>query len=146
ALLVSIGPTLGDDQRPAPTGPDPPPEQSGRRLKPGLTFERAPAPVRPAGRGGGPSLPARRRPAITQGLVQGDAVRYRVLLQLAQGLEPLVRASSGNAPAGEPPARLTPLLSTSERAFAVLNAARLAEGNVELDQVEHDSDGPFTVA
>jgi hypothetical protein len=27
-----------------------------------------------------------------------------------------------------------------------LNAARLADGNVELDSVEHDSEGPFNVA
>jgi len=38
------------------------------------------------------------------------------------------------------------LLGTSGHAFGVLNPARLAAGNVELDSVEHDSDGPFSIA
>src|SRR5690606_7776295 len=86
ALLVSIGPTRGDDQRPAPSGLEPLLEQFGLRVKPGLIFERDPDAVLPVGLGGEAFLAAPRSHAITQGLVQGDAVRYRVLLQLAQGL------------------------------------------------------------
>jgi len=146
ALLVSVGPVLADDQRPAQSGLEPLLDQFGMRVRPGLIFERDPDAVLPVGLGGEAFLSAPRAHAITQGLLQGDEIRYRVLLQLAQGLAPLDRAPSAAAPASEPLARLTPLLGTSDRAFGVLNAARLAEGDVELDKVEHDSDGPFTVA
>ena len=146
AVLVSLGPSLGDDQRPVQSGLEPLFELFGVRAKPGLIFERDPDAVLPVGLGGEAFLAAPRPHAITQGLVHGDEVRYRVLLQLAQGLEPFTRAPSPNEPPSDPPARLTPLLGTSERAFGVLNATRLADGNVELDSVEHDSEGPFTVA
>jgi hypothetical protein len=147
ALLVSMGPSLGDDQRPVQSGLEPLFELFGLRAKPGLIFEREPDAVLPVGLGGEAFLAVPRPHAITQGLLHGDEVRYRVLLQIVQGLEPLSRAPAAtDAPASDPPARLSPLLGTSDRAFGVLNAARLAEGDVELDSVEHDSEGPFNVA
>jgi hypothetical protein len=146
ALLVSVGPSLGDDQRPVQSGLEPLLELFGLRVKPGLLFERDPDAVLPVGLGGEAFLAKPKPHAVTQGLLSGDEVRYRVLLQLAQGLEPLVRAPAGDAPTADPGARLSPLLATSDKAFGVLNAARLAEGNVELDRVEHDSEGPFNVA
>jgi len=147
ALFVSIGPSLGDDQRPVQSGLEPLLSMFGLRAKPGLLFEREPDAVLPVGLGGEAFLAMPRPHAITQGLLSGDEARYRVLLQLAQALEPLSRAPAAtDAPASDPPARLSPLLGTSERAFGVLNAARLADGDVELDSVEHDSEGPFSVA
>lgn len=147
ALFVSIGPSLGDDQRPVQSGLEPLLELFGLRAKPGLLFERNPDAVLPVGLGGEAFLAVPKPHAITQGLLSGDEARYRVLLQLVQAIEPLSRApAAADAPAGDPPARLSPLLGTSDRAFGVLNAARLAEGDVELDSVEHDSDGPFSVA
>jgi hypothetical protein len=38
------------------------------------------------------------------------------------------------------------LLTTSARAFGVLDPVRLAAGGVDLDSLEHDSEGPFNVA
>jgi hypothetical protein len=147
ALLVSVGPSLGDDQRPVQSGLEPLFELFGLRAKPGLIFERDPDAVLPVGLGGEAFLAAPKPHPVTQGLLHGDEVRYRVLLQLAQALEPLTRASAaGDVPPSDPPPRLSPLLATSSHAFSVLNAAHLAEGNVELDSVEHDSDGPFNVA
>lgn len=147
ALFVSIGPNLGDDQRPAQSGLEPLFELFGLRAKPGLVFEREPDAVLPVGLGGEAFLAKPKPHAITQGLLHGDEARYRVLLQLAQALEPLTRApSAGDSAPSDPPARLSPLLGTSDHAFGVSNAARLAEGNVELDSVEHDSEGPFNLA
>lgn len=147
SLFVSIGPSLGDDQRPAQSGLEPLLSLFGLRAKPGLIFERDPDAVLPVGLGGEAFLAVPRPHAITQGLLHGDEARYRVLLQLAQALEPLsLGPSTSDAPASDPPARLSPLLGTSDRAFGVLNAARLAEGKVELDSIEHDSEGPFSVA
>jgi hypothetical protein len=146
ALFVSIGPSLGDDQRPVQSGLEPLLSLFGLRAKPGLLFERDPDAVLPVGLGGEAFLAVPKPHAITQGLLSGDEVRYRVLLQLARALEPLSAPPATDAPPSDPPARLSPLLGTSDRAFGVLNPARLAEGDVELDSVEHDSDGPFSVA
>jgi hypothetical protein len=147
AVLASIGPSLDEDQRPAQSGLEPLYELFGLRSRAGLIFERDPDAVLPVGLGGEAFLATPRSHAITVGLLHGAEPRYRVLLQLAQGLEPSPprAADAPNVPP-EPLAKLSPLLVTSERAFGVLNAARLAEGGVELDQLEHDSEGPYTVA
>lgn len=146
SLFVSVGPSLGDDERPALSGLEPLLELFGLRAKPGLIFERDPDAVLPVGLGGEAFLAVPRPHAVTEGLLHGDEVRYRVLLQLAQALEPLSVASNASDAPSEPPARRSPLLGTSDRAFGVLDAARLAEGDVELESVDHDSEGPFSVA
>lgn len=167
SVLVSIGPSLADDQRPSQSGFEPLLELFGLRLKPGLVFERDPDAVLPIGLGGEAFLASPVSHAITQGLIHDGEPRYQVLLQLAQGLERTggvaagsssTPAAAADAPAGssapaapgdapaDAPNRVSSLLRTSDRAFAVLDAARLAEGAVELDSLKHDSDGPFTVA
>jgi hypothetical protein len=161
SVLASIGPSLGDDQRPSQSGFEPLLELFGLRVKPGLIFERDPDAVLPVGLGGEAFLASPVPHAITEGLIHEGEPRYRVLLQLAQGLErtggmaasssatPTADAPAASAPAAAPsdaPNRVASLLRTSDRAFAVLDAARLAEGDVELDSLKHDSDGPFTVA
>jgi hypothetical protein len=146
ALLVSLGPILGEDNRPVESGLEPLLELFELRARPGLIFERDPDAVLPVGLGG-ESFLARPVPhAITQGLVQGSEVRYPVLLQLAQALEqqPAPAAVDGAAPPAS--VKVSRLLATSERAFGVLNAAPLAEGTVDLENLQHDSDGPFNVA
>jgi gliding motility-associatede transport system auxiliary component len=147
AVLASIGPSLDEDQRPAQSGLEPLYELFGLRSRAGLIFERDPDAVLPVGLGGEAFLATPRSHAITVGLLHGAEPRYRVLLQLAQGLEPSpARAADAANAQPEPPAKLSPLLVTSERAFGVLNAARLAEGGLDLDALEHDSEGPYTVA
>lgn len=170
SVLASIGPSLGDDQRPSQSGFEPLLELFGLRVKPGLIFERDPDAVLPVGLGGEAFLASPVAHAITQGLVHDGEPRYKVLLQLAQGLErvggapadppsapgdTLPAASPAPGPAAPPasapvpaeaPSRVASLLRTSDRAFAVLDAARLAEGEVELGNLKHDSEGPFTVA
>jgi ABC-2 type transport system permease protein len=158
SVLASIGPSLGDDQRPIQSGFEPLLELFGLRVKPGIIFERDPDAVLPVGLGGEAFLASPVQHAITEGLIHEGEPRYRVLLQLAQGLERTagVAPSSSSAPGAAAPApavaapdapnRVSSLLRTSDRAFAVLDAARLAEGEVDLDSLKHDSDGPFTVA
>jgi hypothetical protein len=147
SLLVSVGPILGEDNRPIESGLEPLFELFDLRARPGLLFERDPDAVLPVGLGGEAFLARPVPHAITQGLVQGDEVRYPVLLQLAQALEhqpPPATADRAAAPPGS--AKVSRLLVTSDRAFGVLNAAPLAEGAVELDSLKHDSEGPFDVA
>ena len=159
SVLASIGPSLGDDQRPIQSGFEPLLELFGLRVKPGIIFERDPDAVLPVGLGGEAFLASPVQHAITEGLIHEGEPRYRVLLQLAQGLERTgavaPSSSSGTCASGsgarrtlapDAPNRVSSLLRTSDRAFAVLDAARLAEGDVELDSLKHDSDGPFTVA
>jgi len=153
SVLASIGPSLGDDQRPIQSGFEPLLGLFGLRVKPGIIFERDPDAVLPVGLGGEAFLASPAPHAITEGLLHEGEPRYRVLLQLAQGLERSggVALSSSSAPGASPapadaPHRVSSLVRTSDRAFAVLDAARLAEGDVELDSLKHDSDGPFTVA
>jgi hypothetical protein len=145
ALLVSLGPSLGDDNRPVASGLEPLLELFELRVRPGLIFEREPDAVLPVGLGGEAFLARPVPHAITQGLVQGSEVRYPVLLQLAQALQhqPPALADSAAPRASVAASRL---LATSEKAFGVLNAAPLADGAVELDSLQHDSEGPFDVA
>jgi hypothetical protein len=167
AVLVSLGPMLDDNQRPSLSGLEPLFEEFGLRAKPSLIFERDPDSVLPVGLGGEAFLASPAPHAITQGLMQGGEPRYKVLLQLAHGFERIDAAATtsgpgpanGVAPSGGAPApaspgavpsdaarRATPLLVTSNRAFGVLDPARLAADGVDLDSVPHDSDGPFSVA
>lgn len=146
ALLVSSGASLGDEQRPSHGGLEPVLELFGLRAKPGLVFERDPNAVLPVGLGGEAFLATPISHQITEGLLHGDDARYRVLIQLGQGLAPLPVAPGSAGASSEPPPRLAPLLVTSDRAFAVLDAARLAGGGVEVDAIPHDSEGPFTLA
>jgi hypothetical protein len=136
-----------------------------------LIFERDPDSVLPVGLGGEAFLASPAPHAITQGLMQGGEVRYKVLLQLAHGFERIDAASAsaagsangaaagGAAPgATSPPGttsasagpsdaqRATPLLVTSGRAFGLLDPARLAAEGVDVDTLQHDSEGPFNVA
>ncbi len=150
ALLVSLGPSLGEDNRPVESGLEPVLSSFDVRVRPGLLFERDPEAVLPVGLGGEAFLARPLPHAITQGLLQGDEVRYPVLLQLAQGLDPHASVRGVDVEAGpaaaRDPARVAPLLTTSQQAFGVLDAARLAEGAVDPDSLQHDSQGPFTVA
>jgi ABC-type uncharacterized transport system len=148
SVLASIGPSLDEQQRPSSSGLEPLFEAFGLRAKPGLIFEREPDAVLPVGLGGEAFLASPAPHAITQGLMVGGEARYKVLLQLAQGFDRTdASAAAGgvNAPP-DAPVRLNPLLTTSARAFGVLDAARLALGGVELDSLEHATEGPFTVA
>jgi hypothetical protein len=152
SVLVSIGPTLDADQRPSASGLEPLFEALGLRAKAGLIFERDPDAVLPVGLGGEAFLATPLPHAVTEGLLQGGEARYKVLLQLVQGFDRTdVATSSGaagvNGSSGsQAPSRVTPLLTTSDRAFGVLDVGRLAAGGVDLDRLEHDSEGPFSVA
>jgi hypothetical protein len=154
SVLVSVGPSLDAEQRPRSSGLEPLFEAFGLRPKPGLILERDPDAVLPVGLGGEAFLASPAPHPITLGLIQGGEPRYKVLLQLAQGFDrtdPAAHPSSGAAGVGgsndpQAPGRVTPLLTTSARAFGVLDVGRLAEGGVDLDSLAHDSEGPFSVA
>jgi ABC transporter family protein len=145
ALFVSVGPSLDEDNRALDSGLEPLFEAFGVRLKPGLIFERDPDAVLPVGLGGEAFLASPRPHSITQGLMQGGEARARVLVQLARGLElrDVGPKSEDRVPEAVP--KVAPLLASSERAFGVLDAGRLAEGGVDLDKIEHDSEGPYNV-
>ncbi len=132
SVLVSVGPSLDEDNRTTQSGLEPLLLVFGVRPKGQLIFERDPDAVLPVGIGGEVFLAAPKPHAITEGLVLAGEARYRVLLQLSQALE-----SEG---------KVAPLLGTSERAFSVANAALLANAGVDIDDIQHDGDGPFLVA
>lgn len=132
SFLVSLGPTLGEDNHTAPSGLEPLLELFSVRAKQQLVFEADPDLALPLGIGGEAFFASPKAHAITRGLLHDGEARFRVLLQLAQGLE-----TDGKA---------VPLLETSARAFAVSDASILATPKVSLDAVAHDAQGPFVVA
>jgi hypothetical protein len=132
SFLLSLGPTLGEDNHTAPSGLEPLLELFAVRAKQQLIFEADPELALPLGIGGEAFFAEPRAHAITRGLLHEGEARFRVLLQLAQGFE-----TDGKA---------TPLLETSPRAFAVSDASILAAPKVSLDAVPHDAQGPFVVA
>jgi hypothetical protein len=145
ALLLSIGPALDEENRVTATGFEPLFDAFGVRLRPGLVFERDPEAVLPVGLGGETFLAAPKPHAITQGLLSGAEPRYRVLIQLGQALE-IDPAGARSADGTSIPVVVGPLLASSERAFGVLDAAKLAQAGVDLDDLPHDTQGPFTLA
>ncbi|HWO09395.1 MAG TPA: GldG family protein [Polyangiaceae bacterium] len=146
ALLVSIGPALDAQSRTGETGLEPLLELFRVRPRPGLVFERDPDAVLPVGLGGEAFLATPRAHAITAGMLAGGEARYRVLLSLARALESYEAGPRVDDTEPAPSVRTAPLLATSERAFSLLDAARLAEGGVDVDQLKHDAEGPFVVA
>lgn len=132
SFLLSVGPTLGEDSRSEPSGLEPLLALFGVRAMGQLIFERDPAAVVPLGLGGEVFLAEPKPHAVTEGLRSGGEARFRVLIQLSQALE------------GEGQAK--PLLATSRRAFAVSDAAFMADSGAALDRVERAAEGPFNVA
>jgi len=102
--------------------------------------------VLPVGLGGEAFLAAPRAHAITEGLFVGGEPRYRVLVQLAQPVEVHEVGPRAGDTEPAPSVRAAPLLGTSERAFTLLDATKLAEGGVDVARLEHDAEGPFVVA
>jgi hypothetical protein len=151
SVLVSVGPNLDENQRPAQSGLEPLLAAFGLHPKPGLILERDPDAVLPVGLGGEAFLASPAAHPITQGLMQGGEPRYKVLLQIAQGFDrvetsPTPGIATSVGAASDAPGRITALLKTSARAFGVLDVGRLAGGGVDLGSLEHDSEGPFNVA
>jgi len=131
-FLISISPTLGEDNHTSKSGLEPLLELFGVRPKQQLIFERDPDLALPLGIGGEVFFAVPKPHPVTRGLIKDGGARFRVLLQLAQGFDIEGKAS--------------PLLVTSERAFAVRDAGILATPKAALDAVAHDADGPFVVA
>jgi hypothetical protein len=131
-FLVSISPTLGEDNHTGKGGLEPLLELFGVRPKQQLIFERDPDLALPLGVGGEVFFAVPKAHPVTRGLIKDGGARFRVMLQLAQGFE-----SEGKA---------SPLLVTSDRAFAVRDAGILATPKAALDRVAHDAEGPFVVA
>jgi len=131
-FLISISPTLGEDNHTSKSGLEPLLELFGVHARQQLIFERDPNLALPMGVGGEVFFALPKPHAITRGLIQDGEARFRVLLQLAQGFDVDGKAA--------------PLLATSERAFAVRDAGILATPKGALDGVAHDADGPFVVA
>ena len=131
-FLVSISPTLGEDNHTSKSGLEPLLELFGVRAREQLIFERDPDLALPLGVGGEVFFAVPKAHAITRGLIKDGEARFRVLLQLAQGFDLNGKAS--------------PLLATSERAFALRDAGILATPKAALDSVPHDAEGPFVVA
>ncbi|MEO8181440.1 MAG: GldG family protein [Deltaproteobacteria bacterium] len=131
-FLISISPTLGEDNHTSKSGLEPLLELFGVRPKQQLIFERDPDLALPLGIGGEVFFAAPKAHPVTRGLIKDGGARFRVLLQLAQGFDVEGKAS--------------PLLVTSERAFAVRDAGILATPKAALDAVAHDAEGPFVVA
>jgi hypothetical protein len=132
SVLIGAGPTLGEDNRAISSGLEPVLEAFAVRPRRQLIFERDPDLALPIGVAGEVFFALPKPHAITQGLVEGGEARFRVLMQLAQGFE-----TTGPA---------APLLTTSPQAFAVGDASFLAAPTAAAGGVEHDADGPFTVA
>ena len=132
SILASVGPVLDEDNRAGASGLEPLFDAFGIAAKQQLIFERDPDAIVPVGVGGEVFLAAPKPHAITEGMLAGGEPRFRVLLQLSQGFD-------ARGPA-------QPLLVTSNRAFAVANAAFLTTPNIALDQVVHDAEGPFVTA
>jgi hypothetical protein len=132
-VLLASGPSLDEENHSVATGLEPLLEAFGVNAQQQLIFERDPALALPTGVGGEVFLASPKAHAITEGLLKAGEARYRVLMQLAHGFE------AGNT--GAP----TPLLVTSERAFSVADTSALASDAVNIDELHHDADGPFTV-
>jgi len=131
-FLISIGPTLGEDNHTSKSGLEPLLELFGVHARQQLIFERDPDLALPLGVGGEVFFAQPKPHAITRGLIKDGEARFRVLLQLAQGFDVDGKAS--------------PLLATSERAFSVRDAGILATPKGGLDGIAHDAEGPFVVA
>ncbi len=129
SFLVSLGPTLGEDNRTTRSGLEPLLELFGVRPRAQLIFERDPDRALPGAGEVFFALP--RAHAVTRGLLKDGEARFRVLLQLAQGFELQDQAVA--------------LLQTSDRAFSVRDASILATPKAEIDGVPHDAEGPFVV-
>ncbi len=86
SLLLAIGPVVGDDGRILDPGLHSMTELSGIRFNQDLVFEREEQLAMPVGFGGEVFLATPREHAVTQGLLHGETVVYRVLVQLSQSL------------------------------------------------------------
>lgn len=131
SFLISLGPTLGEDNRTTRSGLEPLLQLFGVTAREQLIFERDPDRAVPLGVGGEVFFSLPRPHAVTRGMLKDGEARFRVLLQLAQGFE-----LQGKA---------VPLLATSERAFSVRDAGILATPKSAFDGVTHDAEGPFVV-
>jgi hypothetical protein len=132
SFLLSLGPSLDEENHTIPSGLEPLLDLFGVRAGQQLIFERDPDLALPVGVGGEAFLASPKPHAITRGLVKNGDARFRVVVQLAQGLESVGAAA--------------PLLVTSSRAFAVNEAGILANPSAAIDSVPHASQGPYVVA
>ena len=132
-FLISISPTLGEDNHTTKSGLEPLLALFGVRPKQQLIFERDPDLALPLGTGGEVFFAQPKPHAITRGLIKDGEARFRVVLQVAQGFDLEGKAA--------------PLLTSSEKSFAVRDAGILATAPkaAALDTVAHDSEGPFVV-
>lgn len=117
-LLLALGPITDDDGRIIAPGLEEVFEPLGVSAGNDAVFETEPSLRMPVGIGGEVFLASPQPHAVTAGMLRGDHVSYRVLLQLAQSFE---IASEGHA---------KPLLVTSEHAEALRTFRGLAAGKV----------------
>lgn len=120
SVLLAVGPIVDDDGRILSPGLEPLSELTGVRFNQDLVFERQEQLVMPVGFGGEVFLATPRDHAVTQGLLHGETVIYRVLVQLSQSLS-LSATSQGTA-----------VLRSSDRSVAIddfrlLDPSRLDE-------------------
>ncbi|MEY4546296.1 MAG: hypothetical protein RL685_2491 [Pseudomonadota bacterium] len=132
SFLISLGPTLGEDNHTTRSGLERLLELFGVHAREQLVFERDPDRALPFGVGGEVFFALPKPHAVTRGLLKDGEARFRVLLQLAQGFE-----LQGKSVA---------LLETSGRAFSVRDAGILVTPKTAFDGVVHDAEGPFVVA
>lgn len=123
-LLLALGPIADDEGRIVPPGLDALFEPLGISAGDNAVFEADPNLRMPIGIGGEVFLASPRPHAITAGMLRGEEVTYRVLLQLAQSFE---LAASSVA---------KPLLVTSEQASALRSFRGLARGSLTLDETQ----------
>lgn len=125
-LLVALGPITDEDGRILEPGLTPLFEPLGIRTKNSVVFEGEPTLSMPIGIGGEVFLASPRAHAVTSGMLRGNDVQFRVLLQLAQAFETV------------PSSVASVLLESSETAYAVKSFRALAEGREppERDKLE----------
>ncbi|MBN2192038.1 MAG: GldG family protein [Polyangiaceae bacterium] len=136
SLFVAAGAMIDDEYRPMPSGLAPLANRAGIELGNDTIVERAPNARLPVGVGERFFVQVEEH-AVTRGVVSGGEAVYRVLVSVAQSLRP-----APSPPAGVTP---SPLLSTSDQAFAVDDVRPFLEGRA-LAPRARDRRGPFTVA
>ncbi len=123
-LLLALGPITDDEGRIIPPGLNAVFDPLGFEASNNVVFEGEPSLRMPVGIGGEVFLASPRAHAITAGMLRGEDVKYRVLLQLAQSFE--IR----------PEGLAKAILTTSEQASALRTFRGLVEGNPSVDDTE----------
>lgn len=131
-LLVAAGPIFDEDGRVADAGLAPVLARFGAQLGADLVIETDATRALPVGLGGEVFFATPKPHALTQGLLRGLEPRHVVLLELSRSIQ-----SDG--------ADATPLLVTSDAAFATQSGRAFTRAGVRLQDLGRDATGPFVV-